>query len=101
MNCRRPDNQCDGGYRRNVPICQLCNNFGHIAVFCRMGRRNFNKNQNHRRNNRRNGDSLKEEMKEQIEDFRDIFVKAKEPESSHIVLEEIYHDAPDKVTYCL
>ena len=35
-------------------------------------------------------------MKEKIEDFRDTFVKAKEPESSHIVLEEIHHDAPDK-----
>ena len=35
-------------------------------------------------------------MKEQIEDFRDTFVKAKELESFHIVLEEIHHDASDK-----
>ena len=35
-------------------------------------------------------------MKEQIEYFKDAFVKAKEPKSSHIVLEEIHHDAPDK-----
>ena len=35
-------------------------------------------------------------MKEKIEDFRETFVKAKEPGSSHIVLEETHHDAPDK-----
>ena len=40
-------------------------------------------------------------MKEQIEDFRETFVKAKEPESSHIVLEEIHHDAPDKIVKSL
>ena len=95
-NCRTPDNQHNEGYRRNVPICQLCNNFGHIERFYRMDRRNFNRNQNYRRNNRRNENALKEEMKEQIEDFRDTIVKAKEPKSSHIVLEEIHHDALDK-----
>ena len=36
-------------------------------------------------------------MKEQTEDFRDTFVKAKELESSHTVLEEIHHDAPNKI----
>ena len=41
----------------------------------------------------RNDDSLKEEMKEQIEDFKETFVKAKEPRSSHTVLE----DAPYKI----
>ena len=62
-----------------------------------MDKMNFNRNQNFRRNNRRRSvDSLREEMKEQIEDFRDTFVKAKEPKSSHIVLEEIHHDAPNK-----
>ena len=35
-------------------------------------------------------------MKEQIEDFREAFFKAKEPESSHTVLEEIHHDTSDK-----
>ena len=35
-------------------------------------------------------------MKEQTKDFRDTFVKAKEPKISNIVLEEIHHDAPDK-----
>ena len=35
-------------------------------------------------------------MKEQTEDFRETFFKAKEPKSYDIVLEEIYHDAPDK-----
>lgn len=95
-NCRTLDNQCDGGDRINVNICQLCNNFRHIAIFCRMDKRSFNKNQNYRRNNKRSDDSLREEMKEQIEDFRDTFVKANEPESFHIVLEEIHHDALDK-----
>ena len=61
-----------------------------------MDRRNFNRNQNYRRNNRRSDDSLREEMKEQTEDFRDTFSKAKELESSHIVLEETHHDALDK-----
>ena len=62
-----------------------------------MDRRNFNRYQNYRRNNRRRSvDRLREEMKEKIEDFRETFVKAKEPKSSHIVLEEIHHDAPDK-----
>ena len=35
-------------------------------------------------------------MKEQIEDFRETFFKAKEPSSSHTVLEETHHDALDK-----
>ena len=61
-----------------------------------MDRRNFNKNQNYRRNNKRNDENLREEMKEQSKDFKDTFVKAKEPKSSHIVLEEIHHDAPNK-----
>ena len=34
-------------------------------------------------------------MKEKAEDFRETFVKAKEPSSSHIVLEETHHDAPN------
>ena len=96
-NCRAPNNQCDGGYRRNVPICQLCNNFGHTTRFYRIDRRNFNRNQNYRRNNRRTDECLKEEMKEQTKDFRDTFVKAKEPKSSHIVIEEKHHDAPNKI----
>ena len=62
-----------------------------------MDRRNFNRNQNYRINNRkRSVDSLGEEMKEQKKDFRDTFVKAKEPKIYHIVLEEINHDAPNK-----
>ena len=61
-----------------------------------MDRRNFNRNQNSIRNKRRSVDSLREEMNEQIEDFRYTFVKAKEPKSSHTVLEEIHHDAPNK-----
>ena len=35
-------------------------------------------------------------MKEQKEDFKETFFKAKEPRSSHIVLEEVYFDAPNK-----
>ena len=35
-------------------------------------------------------------MKDHIEDFKEIFVKAKKPGSSHIVLEEVHLDAPDK-----
>ena len=58
-----------------------------------MDRRNFNRNQNYRRNN----DSLKEEMKEQIEEFKETFVKEKEPESSHTVLEEVHPNVPDKI----
>ena len=57
-----------------------------------MDRRKFNRFENYRRSD----DSLREEMKDQIEFFRDTFVKAKEPKSSHTVLEEIHHDAPDK-----
>ena len=63
-NCITPNNQCDGGYRRNVPICEICTNFGHTTRFYRMDSRIFNRNQNYKRNNRRNDDILKEEMKE-------------------------------------
>ena len=35
-------------------------------------------------------------MKEKIEDFKETFIKEKEPGSSHIVLEETHHDAPNK-----
>ena len=67
-----------------------------------MDRRNFNRNQNYRRNNRRRSvDSLREEMKEQTEDFRDTFVKAKEPKNYHTIIEEIHHDAPDKIVKSL
>ena len=55
----------------------------------------MNRNQNYRRNNKRNDDSLKEEMKEHIADFKETFVKAKEPGISHIVLEEEHLDAPN------
>ena len=57
-----------------------------------MDRRNLNRNPNYRRNN----DSLKEEMKEQTKDFKERFVKAKEPGSSHKVLEEVHPHALDK-----
>ena len=40
-------------------------------------------------------------MKEQIEDFKETFVKAKEPESSYTILEEIHHDAPNKIVKSL
>ena len=62
-----------------------------------MDRRIFNRNQNHRRNKRRSVDSLRDEMKEKIEDFKETLIKAKEPSSSHIVLEETHHDALDKI----
>ena len=61
-----------------------------------MDRRIFNKNQNSRRNRRRSIDSLIDEMKEKIEDFKETFVKAKEPSSYHTVLEGTHHEAPDK-----
>ena len=35
-------------------------------------------------------------MKEQIEDFKETFVKAKEPRSYNIFLKESYFDASDK-----
>ena len=35
-------------------------------------------------------------MKEKTKDFKETFVKAKEPRSSHTVLEELYFDAPNK-----
>ena len=35
-------------------------------------------------------------MKEQTKDFRETFVKEKEPGSSHTFLEGTHHDAPDK-----
>ena len=60
-----------------------------------MDKRIFNRNQNSRRN-RRSVDSLKEEMKEKIEDFKETFVKEKEPDNSHTVLEGTHHDAPNK-----
>ena len=40
-------------------------------------------------------------MKEQTEDFRETFVKAKKPKSSYTILEEIHHDAPDKMVKSL
>ena len=40
-------------------------------------------------------------MKEQTKDFRETFVKAKEIESSHIILEGIHHDASDKIVKSL
>ena len=36
-------------------------------------------------------------MKEQIEDFRETFIKEKEPGNSHIILEETRLDALDKI----
>ena len=35
-------------------------------------------------------------MKEEAKDFKETFVKDKELGSSHIVLEKVYFDAPDK-----
>ena len=66
-----------------------------------MARRNLNRNHNYKRNNRRDDNSLKEEMKEKIGDFKETFVKAKEPRSSHIVLEEVHLDAPDNIVKSL
>ena len=40
-------------------------------------------------------------MKEQIEDFRETFVKSKEPRSSHTILEGTHHDAPNKIVKSL
>ena len=40
-------------------------------------------------------------MKEHIEDFKETFVKAKEPRSSHTVLEEVHLDAPNKIVKSL
>ena len=40
-------------------------------------------------------------MKEKTKDFRETFVKAKEPKSSHIVLDEIHHDTLDKIVKSL
>ena len=45
-NCKTPDGQCDGEQRRNVSVCQLCNNFGHTTRFFRMEKRNLNRNHN-------------------------------------------------------
>ena len=36
------------------------------------------------------------EMEEQAEDFKETFVKAKEPISSHTILEEVHIDAHEK-----
>ena len=70
-----------------------------------MDKRNLNRNQNYRSNNnrneRRNDDSQKEKMKEQKEDFKEKNFKAKEPRSSHRVLEEVYFDAPNKIVKSL
>ena len=60
-----------------------------------MDRSKLNVNQIFRRNkNRRNDDSLKEEMKEQNKDFKETFVKAKEPRNSLTILEETYSNTP-------
>ena len=62
-----------------------------------MDRRNLNRNLNYRRNNnRKNDESPTKEMKEQTKDFKETFVKDKEPRSSIIVLEEVYFDIPEK-----
>ena len=60
-----------------------------------MERRNFNKNPNYRRSNNRNDNSQKEVIKENVDEFKEVFVKANNPEISHIVLEEQYFDAPN------
>lgn len=63
--------------------------------------RKINRNQNFRRNNninvRRNdssNNSQKDELREHEEEFKEVFVKEKDPSSSHIVLEEQSFDAP-------
>lgn len=68
-----------------------------------MDKRNFNRNPNHRRknngNDRRNDNgsdnSQKEAIKEHFEEFKEPFVKSYNLESSYIVLEEQYFDAPE------
>ena len=40
-------------------------------------------------------------MKEKTKDFKETFVKAKEPESFHIALEGTHHDALDKIVKSL
>ena len=80
------------------------NNFGHIERYCKMDRRNFNRTHNNRRNNnindRRNDNgsdnSQKESIKEHVDEFKEVFVTAKDLESSYAILEEQVFDAPDK-----
>ena len=82
-NCRTPDDKLNE-HKKDVPICQLCNNFGHIARFYKMDRKDLNRNQNYRRNNRRN------EVKDQPNELNESFVKEKEPKISYT------EDVPEK-----
>ena len=65
-----------------------------------MDKRDLNMNQNYRRNNRRNDDSLKKEMKEKTKEFKETFVKAKEPESSHTTLEDVPNKTMKSLIVC-
>ena len=95
-NYRAPESQNGTNQRRNAPICQLCNNFKHTVRYCRMDKRNFNKNPNYIRNNNKNdkgnGNSSdknqKEEIKEHVGEFNEAFVKANDLEISYTLLEE-------------
>ena len=69
-----------------------------------MDMRNNNWNPNFRRKNStniksndNNNNSQKDKLKEHGKEFKEVFVKAKDPSSSHLVLEEQYFDAPDEM----
>ena len=102
-NYKAPINKNELDMRSKAPICQLCKNFGHITRFCIMDMRNLNKNHIYRRNNnnrihRRDVNRQREEIKEHAEEFKEIFVKAKELASSFVVVEEEnFFDAHDDV----
>ena len=91
-NFRAPLNQIESNMRNRALVCQLCNKFGYIARFCRMDTRNLNRNQNYRRNNnknhRRDNNRQRDEIKEHVEEFKEVFVKAKEPKISFVIVEE-------------
>ena len=82
----------------NYVICR------HMTRYCRMNRRNINRNLNNKRNNnindRRNvngsDNSQKETIKKHVDEFKEVFVIAKDLESSYIVLEEQFFDVLDK-----
>lgn len=68
-----------------------------------MDMRNINRNPKFSRNNKKNvkrndsnNNSKKDELREHVEEFKEVFVKEKDPSSSQIVLEEQYFDAHDE-----
>ena len=53
-------------------------------------------NKNDRRSDNNNDSSKKEVLKEDVDEFKEAFVKDKDPKISYTILKEQYFDAPDE-----